>query len=254
LRFAINFLRTNADVEDVSLLSSPSFIIPLSVYGALRDYHITPDDQRAMLRWLYVANARGHYSGSSESVLDVDLGLLFGGQPFHALMSPLQQRFGRLTVDANDFKGRGQRSSLFGLSYLALKHSGAKDWRSGIGLSLSHQGPNHYIEYHHIFPKSVLQKANYEKAEINEIANMGFISGKVNRGISNKRPVDYMPEIIAQRGIEALLAQAIPQDPALWEIDRYRDFLAYRRAALANAVNRFIDCAVDNGSAVAFQP
>ena len=250
LRFAINFLRTNADIEDESLLSSPAFMIPIAVYGALKKYSISPQDESDILRWLYTANARGHYSGSSESTLDADLSLLFGGNAFGSLLGPLTQRFGRLHVDPSDLKGKGQRSALFSLAYLALKHAGAKDWKTGLGLSLTHQGIYHYIEYHHIFPKSLLQRANYEKAEINEIANMAFVSGRVNRNISNRRPVDYFPVVIRERGEQALLSQAIPIDKKRWEIDCYRDFLDTRRAILAAAINRLVENASLAGRAV----
>lgn len=203
-----------------------------------------------MLKWLYVANARGHYSVSSESTLDADLGVLFKGTAFKEMLNPVKQRFGRLHVEPDDFKGRGERSPLFSLAYLALKHSGAKDWKTGLGLSLTHQGHLHYIEYHHIFPKSILQKADYEKSEINEIANMAFISGRANRNISNKKPTDYFPLVIKDRGETALSSQAISLRKELWEIEKYRDFLADRRKSLAAAVNKFIESSFEKGRAI----
>jgi len=250
LRFAINFLRTNADIEDESLLSSPAFMIPIAVYGDLKNYQLSPQDEKDMLKWLYVANARSHYSVSSETMLDADLALLFGGSPFGQLMDALKQRFGRLHVEAADLKGRGQRSALFSLAYLALKHAGAKDWKTGLGLSLTHQGNYHYIEFHHIFPKSILQRAGYEKSEINEIANMAFVSGRVNRNISNRKPVDYFPLVVQERGEEALHSQAIPTDSGLRDVERYREFLEVRRKSLALAINRFIEAASHAGRAV----
>src|SRR5689334_4890994 len=236
LRFAINFLRTNGDIEDESLLSSPYVMIPIAVYGSLKDYRMSPQDECDMLRWLYIANARGHYSGSSETMLDADLAVLFGGAQFGKLMDLLKQRFGRFQIEPGDLRGRGQRSALFSLAYLALKHAGAKDWKTGLGLSLTHQGNLHYIEFHHIFPKSLLQKASFEKSEINEIANMAFVSGRVNRNISNRKPADYFPVIIKERGEDALRSQAISLRKIDWEIDNYRDFLANRRETLAHAI------------------
>jgi hypothetical protein len=136
--------------------------------------------------------------------------------------------------------GRGANSALFSSAFLALKAVGAKDWHSGLGISLTHQGKLHYIQYHHIFPKSLLAKAGYEKAEINEIANMAFISGGANRRISNKEPRTYFPEIIKERGEEALLHQCIPIDPELHKIENYQKFLAARRKALAERINAHI--------------
>lgn len=123
------------------------------------------------------------------------------------------------------------------------------DWKSGLGLSLAHQGQLHYIEYHHIFPKSLL-RGNYDKGEINEIANMAFISSKANRGISNKHPTEYLPKVLAERGDGALATQAIPLDPDLWEINRFRDFLDFRRTQLAEAVNKFVEESVTAGKNV----
>lgn len=249
MRFAVNFLRTNADIEDESLLSSPFFMIPIAVAGVAKNFKIHPDEEKHLLKWLYVANARGHYSMSSESTLDSDIGVLFKGGSFKEMLDPLERRFGRLHVEPNDFKGRGERSPLFSLAYLALKHSGAKDWKTGLGLSLTHQGHLHYIEYHHIFPKSLLQKADYEKAEINEIANMAFISGKANRNISNKQPADYFPIVIKDRGEQALTSQGITLDTNLWAIEQFRPFLEKRREVLAAAVNQFIEQSFKQGKA-----
>ena len=98
----------------------------------------------------------------------------------------------------------------------------------------------HYIEYHHIFPKSLLAKRGYEKAEINEIANFAFISGRANRAITNKEPKKYLPEIIKTRSEEALTGQLIPTDPALWELDAYPAFLEWRRTRLAAELNQLL--------------
>jgi hypothetical protein len=85
-----------------------------------------------------------------------------------------------------------------------------------------------------------LQEYGYEKAEINEIANMAFISGRANRSLSNTLPVAYFPNIIAERSIRALTAQCIPANERVWKIDAYREFLEQRREMLAEAVNSLL--------------
>jgi hypothetical protein len=121
-----------------------------------------------------------------------------------------------------------------------LKTRGAKDWRTGLGLSLRHQGKSHIIEAHHIFPKALLRKAGHETAEINEIANMAFISGETNRKLASKPADQYLAEVMERLGAEALEAHCIPIDKNLWQIDAYAQFLEVRRAALSRAVNDFI--------------
>ncbi len=241
LRFAVNFLRTNAGIEDESLLSSPMFIHVLAAVSRIKDNKLTAAEQRALLHWLLVANARGRYSrGSTESLLNEDLAILFRTGDVAALIEPVKRQFGRLHVESGDLAGRGVNSPLFSLAYLALKAAGAKDWYSGLGLSLTHQGKLHFIQWHHVIPKSLLKAHGYETGEINEIANMAFITGQTNRRISNKDATAYLADVVAKQGEEALSSQCVPTDPALWGADRYRDFLAWRREELAVRLNAFI--------------
>ena len=124
--------------------------------------------------------------------------------------------------------------------YFVLRQNGAKDWWSGLKLTEKHTGSAHAIQYHHIFPKSLL-KETYDQKEINEIANMAFIGGKTNRQITNKEPIKYLEdEVVAKRGEDALESQLIPTDRKLWEMANYRDFLAWRRGAIAEAINAFM--------------
>lgn len=241
LRFAIDFLRANAGIEDESLLSSPMFIHALAVVSHIKKNHLNAEEQRALLHWLLVANARGRYGrGSTETLLNEDLNILFRSGDIKALMEPVKRQFGRLTIEPGDLAGRGVISPLFSLSYLALKDAGAKDWYSGMGLSLTHQGRLHFVQWHHIIPKSLLKQRGYETGEINEIANMAFITGQTNRRISNKEAASYLPDIVAEQGAAALDAQCVPTDPALWALDNYRDFLRERRERLAARMNAFI--------------
>jgi hypothetical protein len=242
LRFAINFLRTNVGVEDESLLSSPMFFHALAVVSRIKKNQLTQAEQRQLTHWLLVANARGRYSrGSTETLLNEDLNILFRTGDLAALMEPVRRQFGRLHVEPSDLAARGANSPLFSLAYLSLKHAGAKDWHSGLGLSLTHQGKLHFIQWHHIIPKSLLKDhGGYETGEINEIANMAFITGQTNRRISNKDASVYLKDVLEKQGPEALQTQCVPLDQELWSVPRYRDFLQARRIALAECMNAFV--------------
>lgn len=241
LRYAINFLRSNAGIEDETLLSSPMFIHALAAVSRVKDNKLTAEEQHRLLHWLLVANARGRYSrGSTETLLNEDLAIIFRSGDIFALMEPVKRQFGRLHVEPTDLAGRGVNSPLFSLAYLALKAAGARDWYSGLGLSLTHQGRLHFVQWHHVIPKSLLKERGYETGEINEIANMAFITGQTNRRISNKEATQYLVDIVAKQGKEALECQCVPTDPALWSTEAYRDFLAMRRVALAERMNEFI--------------
>lgn len=242
MRFAINFLRSNAGIEDESLLSSPMFLHVLAAVSRVKDNRLTQEEQRNLLQWLLIANARGHFSrGSTETILNEDLALIFRGGSIASLLEPLKRQFGRLHIEPSDLANRGSNSPLFSLAYLSLKAAGAKDWFSGLGLSLTNQGKLHFVQWHHIFPKSLLKEQGYETGEINEIANMAFITGQTNRRISNKHPVDYLANIVKDQGQQALDAQLVPNAPELLGMANYREFLRVRRDALAKCMNEFIN-------------
>lgn len=241
IRFSLDFLRANAGIEDESLLSSPFLILLPAYYGHMHRERLAEGDERELLRWLLIAHTRGHYSrGSSEGILDADLSLVRGGEGPARLIEVLEQQFGRLQVSPIDFVGRGIRSPLFSMVYLALKRKGAKDWWNGLNLALSRQGRSHLIQYHHIFPKSRLSKMDYDRSEINEIANMAFVSAKINRALSNKPPSEYLPVIIEERGESVVRDQLIPAKPDLWRMEAFREFLEARRAMLAESVNEML--------------
>lgn len=241
LRFAINFLRENAGIDNLTYLSSPFLIVPIAVYWVLKDNAaLSPVEEKKLLKWFFLAHMWGHYGmGSSESLLDADLGRLFRKEGLDNLIMQLDQHLKRFEVEPNDLVHKGIRSPLFSMLYFIFKQNGVKDWWSGLKLSDKHTGTAHTIQYHHIFPKSLIRE--YDRKEINEIANMAFIGGKVNRTITNKEPRDYMPEIIQNQGEEALASQLISTDKNLWEISNYIQFLEQRRKAIAEEMNKFME-------------
>ena len=174
-------------------------------------------------------------------LLEADLSPLFKTNSLDELMNQLESHVKKFNIDKDDLTGKGRRSPMFSMLYFALKQNGAKDWFSGLKLSDKHVGRAHSLQYHHIFPKSLLHSANYEKKEINEIANLAFIGGKTNRHITNKVPKLYFEkDVIAIRGKDALTSQLIPLDTDLWEIANYHKFLEYRRDAIAKTLTEFM--------------
>lgn len=241
LDYAINFLRVNAGIDSLAYLSSPFLLIPIAVYWILKnDEGLTPQEEKNLLRWFYLAHMRGHYGmGSSESFLDADLNILFRNKGLDELIKQLYTHVKKFNVDSSDLFNRSTRSPFFSMLYFILKQNGAEDWWSGLKLSEHHAGSAHSIQYHHIFPKSLL-KNKYNQREINEIANLAFIGGKVNRQITNKEPVYYFDDILKKRGDEALTSQLIPLDKEKWGIEDYQEFLNTRRKLIADAINEFL--------------
>ena len=113
----------------------------------------------------------------------------------------------------------------------------ARDWGTGLPLKASLLGKMSRLEVHHIFPKAQLRKRKHPRPEVNALANFCFLTKDTNLDIRDRLPEVYFPEI-EQNHPGALSSQWIPDDPALWKIERFRDFLEARKALLAAELNR----------------
>jgi len=238
--FAMNFLRSNAGIESLALMSSPFLLVAVAYYCHSRDYALSVDESTQLRYWALAANAKGRYSrGSSETILDQDLATIRQGGTVQDLIDRLRQQVGRLDITPDELEGRNQRSALFKTMFLAFRLAGAKDWRSNLAIALDHSGVQHRLQFHHIFPKAQL-KDKFTSREADDIANLAFIGGKTNRAISEKPPATYLPPLIAQLGQPTFEAQAIPVDVALLEVSAYKAFVAERRNRIAAALNAFL--------------
>ena len=240
MQYAMNFLKSNVGIESPALLSSPFLMVVLAYFAHIRNYEISPEESSRLRYWALIANAKGRYSrGSSETLVDQDIVVLRDGGKVQDLIDRLRQQVGRLDISAEELEGRNQRSALFKTMFLAFRAAEAKDWRTNLTIALDHSGAHHQLQFHHFFPKAQL-KSSYTSREADDIANLAFIGGKTNRSISDKPPVEYLPPLIAQLGVEPFKAQAIPTDPSLLAVAAYKDFLAERRKLIADRLNEFL--------------
>ncbi len=240
MRYALNFLSKNVGIESPALLSSNFIIITLAQFGHLKNCELTPEENSRLRYWVLMANAKGRYSrGSSETLLDQDLAAIRKEQNIDGLLHLLKTQMGRLEILPNDLENRNNRSAYFKTMFLASRKNGARDWQDQLAISLKHSGSKHELQFHHIFPQSVLS-STYSKEQINDMCNLAFISGKTNRRIGKKEPTSYLPKVIEKNGHNVLNEQSIPDDQTLWKIEAYEDFLSKRRELVAETLNRFL--------------
>lgn len=241
MRFAINFLKSNASIESPTLLSSPFLMIALGYIGHQLDYALSPQQEADLRYWLLTANTKGRFSrGSTETLLDQDMARIRNKQEIGSVIDLLRTQFGRLDIQPGDLEGRNARSAYFKTMYLGFRQDEARDWVSNLIISLSHSGRQHKLQFHHIFPRALMRDLHRPRI-INDICNMAFIGGKTNRKVGKKPPSEYLKDVVAKQGEKALVAQCIPTDPALWELDRYLDFLAERRVLVAARLNQYLE-------------
>jgi hypothetical protein len=191
------------------------------------------------LYWYVHAALWGRYAGSTETVLNQDYDTA-GRSGISGLISSLERwRGGNLVIGEQDFAGSGQGSRFYPLLYLLARVHGARDFGNGLPLHKHLPGNPTSLQVHHVFPKAVLYDAEYARSQVNAVANLCFLSRETHLVIGKRKPGEYFSAVEAAHP-GALASQWIPQDPALWRIDRYPDFLAARRELLAVAANDFL--------------
>jgi hypothetical protein len=180
----------------------------------------------------------GRFSGSTETFIDQDLAALEGPKGgLDTLVEQLRLWHGGLRVEPGHFTGWSLGARFYPVLYMLTRMGSARDWGTGLPLRANLLGRMSRLEVHHIFPKAQLYKFAHKRPEVNAIANFCFLTKDTNLAISDRLPERYFPEIEAKHP-GALASQWIPEDPALWRIERYRDFLETRKALLAAEANR----------------
>ena len=180
---------------------------------------------------------QSRYSASAATVIAQDVAALRADDPLRALCAGLGHLDSRPEITAASLAGKGSTSPFFLLSYLAARAHDARDWWYGSPVALSPDG-TYKVEYHHIHPQARL-KATYSKAEINDLANLAFISDKANRKIAARSPVDYFADLLAADP-SYLSSHFVPDEPAVRTVEGYPAFIGQRRALLAEAMDEIL--------------
>jgi hypothetical protein len=236
LRHLTRLLKNNAGIETSALIPSSNALVPIVAYlGRRSDAPLPSHEADALIYWLFGAFLTGRYNQSGDTRIAEDSKAVRETEPIAALYKNLGLLGGRLEVTEQGLAGRGAGSPYFLLSYLAARRAGATDWFYAIRIGLDADG-SRAIEYHHIHPQATLKKG-HSKAEVNDLANLAFISSRANKRISNRSPERYFPEL----GDDELRRHFVPLSASLRVASAYPEFVRERRRLLALAITEFLE-------------
>ena len=134
--------------------------------------------------------------------------------------------------------------------YILMRKKEATDWGEGRGVLLNEVEPSN-MQIHHTFPfnfmvsdkdglayadRNRLKPSQY-RGEINDIANMTFLSLPANVRIGDLPPWQYLPQETSKAMRQA---HFIPENKELWYPSRFGDFLRARRQLIAKAATRLL--------------
>lgn len=214
------------------------FGIPVMVRYLDREQQLSGKEWDKLLFWYVQAGMWGRFSGSTESFIDKDLAALEDPtKGLNALLEQLRLWNGGLRAEPGHFSSWSLGARFYPVLYMLTRMGAARDWGLGVELKAHMLGKMSRLEVHHIFPKAQLYKHKYSRAEVNALANFCFLTKETNLDISATLPEIYFSNVESAHP-SALASQWIPQDPALWKIQNYRDFLTARQQLLAQELEK----------------
>jgi hypothetical protein len=245
LDYVANIMKSHACVDHTDEINSVYALIPIIVYCFdKKGQHPSDTEIRKMVKWFYYSQIRNRYISQLPQKLDYDLRIVAqSASPFDELLTVISDER-RLEISPDEFIGHDVRHPLFGLMRWYFKSQGAMCFTTGVSLR-QNMGSKYQLEKDHIFPFSLLKKRGYGKenrikyALAQELTNRAILTKVANRTKSDSEAYDYLSSV-KKSFPKALALQCIPDDETLWQIDRYEDFLAFRRKTLADKLNAFL--------------
>lgn len=260
----LNMISNRIGLDHSQVLFSQHAIALLSAFLDKNNGNITPKQRDKLLYWYVQSGIWRRYTGSPDSALEVDLSIIEKAispdKSIEQLIEEVRLSRGGLEVEAQHFHGATRRDRFYSVLYMLTRMGQALDFGDGLPLRNHQIGQLAQLELHNIFPRSQLKKESKDNKIISTISNLCFLTKETKLSIGNRLPSDYFAEV-ERKHPGALQSQWIPQDPKLWEIKRYPQFIEARENLLADATNAFLndllsglpysDIAIGNGPTIA---
>lgn len=245
LDYTVSILRSHAYVDHTDEINSVYALVPIIVFCFDKGgSHLNDSEIRKLTKWFYYSQIRTRYVSQLPQKLDHDLRIVRdSANPFDELLAVIQEER-RLEITPDDFVGRSISHPLFGLMRWYLKSRNAVCFTTGVALRQA-MGKKYALENDHIFPFSKLKTHGYGKGNrlkyslAQELTNRAILTQIANRTKSASDAKSYLAQV-KERFPDALALQRVPEDPSLWEIGNYEEFLHERRAILAKYLNEFL--------------
>jgi hypothetical protein len=245
-------LSTNLLLDRSRYFPSKNVLVPLVYYLAQEKSRTHATKQ--MLRFFLNSQLSERYGGGAEGVFRKDFRILTDESQTtrknleelaKVVTTDAKQSYRGLKIQPTDVSGPPSKNVILLLMYVLMRKKQATDWGEGRGRLLNEIEPSN-MQIHHIFPfnfmvsdkdglayaeRKGLKPSQYRR-EINDIANMTFLSQPTNVQIGDKPPWTYLPHETSKAMRQA---HFIPEDKALWHPSRFGDFLQARRQLIAKA-------------------
>ena len=243
--YVINILKSRAFVDHTKEINSIYALIPIIVFAFNNDCKMSEKRIKKAIKWFYYSQLRHRYISNLQGKLDKDISVVIESEnPFDELLAIIQSERS-LEIQPDEFIGIGVNHPLFNTMRWYFKSKNAVCLTTGISIRIN-MGKKYELERDHIFPYSALRNLGYDRTNkhkyqlAQEITNRAILTSVANRKKSNQSAQEYL-EGVSTNHPNALQLQCIPNNPELWKIDNYEDFLVERRMILSDELNSWLD-------------
>jgi hypothetical protein len=207
------------------------------------------DLKKLIARWFFMSSITGRYTGSPETVMEMDLAKLrsittvsdFENILNEIIEAQLTNDFWKIRLP-QDLATTSSTSPTLYAYYASLYVLDAYGLFSKLKIKdLLQEGiraKKSAVERHHLFPKAWLIKNGFpEQRDTNQIANYALVEWSDNISISDTQPEEYLPHYKPRFNDEETKQMyfwhALPEG---WEKMTYPDFLKSRRDLIADVI------------------
>jgi hypothetical protein len=260
-----DFLKTlvQAGFRSGKMISSETNLLYTYVFYLLGRTEYKVDEytlRRVIAQWFFMVNLTGRYTGSSESDMEFDLARLREVRTAEEFVTLLRQICNaKLTGDFWTITLPNELATSAAISPSLFAYFAALNLLDAKVLFSQHKvselldpvtlGPRSSLERHHLFPKAHLNSCGItETRDTNQIANFTMVEWGDNAKISNKPPIEYVPELserfTPQEMDRMRYWHALPDG---WENLNFHDFLKLRRELMAGVIQDAYKLLAKNG-------
>lgn len=228
----ISTLAKELELDRSRYFPSKNVLIPLVYYVATEK---STQAKRQMLRFFLNSQLSERYGSGAETAFRRDFRILTDESQkprknleelAKGVTADAKQSYRGLKIQASDVSGLPSKNVVLLLMYILMRQRQATDWGDGQAVSLREIDPSN-MQIHHIFPfnfmltdrdakeyadRNRLKPSQY-RSEINDIANLTFLSLPTNVRIADLPPWQYLSQETSKA---VRRAHFIPENKALW--------------------------------------
>jgi uncharacterized protein with ParB-like and HNH nuclease domain len=226
----VDLIRDEFKINNKKLLPSKNALIPVIYYSYKKNKKskssFDDKDKKIIRNWLLNILLSGTFSGQSDNLLEKARKTIDNLYPRKFPAKEINAEFpsGKKTeIDEEIIKDVSYRSpKSYLLLYLVYPY----------GINFKPSSDANYPQQDHIFSHDELEKAGYDKEDINQIGNIRLVTTSENQWKSNTPYKEWIKKV----SDEKLELALIPDKPEDWDVSNYKEFVQKREQRISKSV------------------